>query len=68
MNIENTFDWPDELTHTIEPQEVREYSAALYDDAYIALETFHAYDEGYLAEEPWALEAYLERDQLTEGR
>lgn len=68
MSIENTFDWNDLPTHTIEPQEATEYLEAPYDDAHIALETFHAYDEGYLAEVPWALEAYLDHDQHREGR
>ena len=68
MDIENTFDWPDELSHTIEPQEMAVYSTAQYDDAHLAVETFNAYEEGFLAEVPWALEAYLAHEQLTEGR
>lgn len=67
MSIENTFDWPDGPTHMIEPQEIPEYSAMLYDDTHVGLETFYAYEEGYLAEVPRALEAYLAHDQLIEG-
>ena len=68
MDIVNTFDWSDELSHTVEPQEVPVYSTAQSDDAQLAVETFQAYEEGYLAEVPWALEAYLAHEQLTEGR
>ena len=68
MDSVNTFDWSDELSHMIETREVPVFSTAQSDDTYLAVEAFHAYEEGYLAEVPWALEAYLAHEQLTEDR
>ncbi|MCP4992373.1 MAG: hypothetical protein GY934_01105, partial [Gammaproteobacteria bacterium] len=64
MSIAHTFNSQDAPTRTIEPREGpeqfpdKDHSAAPYGDAHLSLEAYQAYDEGYLAEAPWALEAY----------
>lgn len=77
MSIENVFNSHGASTRAIELQELPEYvsdegyPAAHYGDVHSSLEAYQAYqayDEGYLAEAPWALEAYLAQDCLMENQ
>ena len=74
MSIIKTIDLHDAPTRTIEPWKSskdfpdKDHSVVPYDSAHIARAAFQAYDEGYLDEVPWALDAYLSHDQHKDGR
>jgi hypothetical protein len=74
MTIADTFDWHDVATPRIAPRESsghcldRHHSTAPWRDAHRGLAAYTAYDEGYLTEAPWALEAYLAHHQLGEDQ